>query len=126
MSGRGELPLEWLRMWERPGVPTWGIGSDMTIRFLNRRAEEMLGISSAEAKGKPCYDVVKGLDGALAPFCCKDCPIFRASQGGSELEPAPVVTIAPAIVLAGDHPGGPRRETPPVRARVPPRGASVA
>ena len=74
-------------MWERPGVPTWGIGSDMTIRFLNRRAEEMLGITSAQAVGKPCHEVIKGLNTGLEPHCCRTCPIFAASRQGTELEP---------------------------------------
>ena len=110
-----DLPQEWLQMWERPGVPTWGIGSDMTIRFLNRRAEEILGMTSAEAKGKPCHEVVKGLDGALAPFCCKDCPIFAASQSGTELEPETLLLgengspkwaqVLPIVVEAPDDSG---------------------
>lgn len=74
-------------MWERPGVPTWGIGPDMRIRFLNRRAEELLGTTMAKAVGRPCYEVVRGLDRSVETFCCKRCPVFAAAQSGSELTP---------------------------------------
>lgn len=74
-------------MWERSRVPTWGIGSDKRIRFLNQGAEELLGVKSRDAIGTPCNQIVNGLDGDHAPFCCHECPVFAAVHGGCELQP---------------------------------------
>lgn len=42
------------------GVPTWVIGVDRKILFLNPLAEALLEITQEEACGRPCCDVIRG------------------------------------------------------------------
>ena len=59
------------------------VDRDRRIRYLNHRAEELLGVSATDAVGKFCGDVLKPLaPGGVRP-CEKDCPILRARTEGS-------------------------------------------
>lgn len=66
------------------GVPAWVVGIDQAawvagpdrrVRWMNRRAEALLGVRAAEAVGKPCDVVVCARDGSGRPFCSGLCPI---------------------------------------------------
>ncbi|MCE9634895.1 MAG: helix-turn-helix transcriptional regulator [Planctomycetes bacterium] len=66
------------------GVPAWVVGIDQAawvagpdrrIRWMNRRAEALLGVRAADAVGKPCDTVVCARDGSGRPFCSGLCPI---------------------------------------------------
>ena len=106
----------WFLLWERLGVPAWGIGPDRTIHFLNPKAEKLLGVTSAACVGRPCHEIVAGFGPDQGPFCCEECPLFQSVQDGGELEPATIkigqdesarwVQILP-IVLVGPDGSGP-------------------
>jgi DNA-binding CsgD family transcriptional regulator len=112
----GKAP-SWLLLWERLGVPAWGIGPDRTIRFVNQKAQDLLGVKSMECVGRPCREVVKALDEHGGPFCCENCPLFANAMSGEELEPATMRVGAPGgsarwvrvlpIVLVGPNGDGP-------------------
>ena len=106
----------WLLLWERLAVPAWGIGPDRTIRFLNPKAEKLLGVTSAACIGRPCHEVVAGLNAEDGPFCCQECPMFQAVEDGDELEPAMLrvgdrnesgrwIQVLPIVLMAPDGSG---------------------
>ncbi len=72
----------------RLGVPVWVTGPDGKVRFVNERAEILLGVSVSECLGKPCYTVVFGTDFTGEPFCKPDCPLMCLVRIGSrQIEP---------------------------------------
>jgi signal transduction histidine kinase len=61
----------------------FAVDRDRRIRYLNPRAEQLLGIPSAEAVGRFCGDILRpAAPGGVRP-CDTDCPILKARTAGS-------------------------------------------
>lgn len=69
----------------------FAVDADQRIAYLNATAERILGCSSEDALGKPCYEVVSGRDSADDVFCREDCPIIMRAHAG---EPTPAYDIS--------------------------------
>jgi PAS domain S-box-containing protein len=116
-SKPSDLPAISFLLWESLGVPAWGIGPDQTIRFVNKRAEKLLGVRAEACVGRPCHEIITGVDADEAPVCCRDCPVFATMRKGGELEPETMQVPGPdkkghwiqvlPIVLAGPDGSGP-------------------
>ena len=55
------------------------VNENLIITYFNRSAERIIGISSNEATGQYCFDVLK------ANICEKSCPIRCAIKGGADV-----------------------------------------
>lgn len=59
----------------------WVSGPDRRLRWMNRKAEALLGVRAADVVGRPCHAAVCARDGSGRPFCGGACPIqARASR----------------------------------------------
>jgi PAS domain S-box-containing protein len=58
-------------------------------------AERLLGIDSAAALGRACFDVLVGVDYAGHPFCREDCPIASNAAKGRPVRDYEVTVQAP-------------------------------
>jgi PAS domain S-box-containing protein len=68
------------------------VDSEQRIAYLNPAAELLLGCSAEEAIGRPCQEVVRGLDPDGRIFCRQDCAVMRQCKGGG-LVPAYDITL---------------------------------
>jgi PAS domain S-box-containing protein len=59
----------------------FAVDSDQRINFWNPACSQLLGISSEQAIGRKCCDVIKGMDPFGEPFCNKRCSVSRLGQG---------------------------------------------
>lgn len=67
------------------GLMTFG-ARDLLIRSWNEEAERLTGIPARDALGRPCWDVLRGLDGTGALVCHAGCSGARMAGEG---RPAP-------------------------------------
>ena len=66
----------------RSGDALFAFGPDMTIVFWNAEAERLTGIPAKEAVGRPCWDVVRGVDESGALVCHSGCSSGRLAREG--------------------------------------------
>jgi len=76
-------------------MAVWVSGPDRTLRFLNRKAERLLGIRFADWQGQPCHRAVASRDAEGAPFCRNRCPMARTAASCKPL-PAVEAEVGPA------------------------------
>ncbi len=71
---------------ESTGDGAFAVDHNQRIVFWNRACEKILGYSTSDVIGKPCYDVIGGTadDGCL--ICRRNCHYFR--ERGAEPTPA--------------------------------------
>lgn len=60
----------------------YAVDEEQRIVFLNRRAEEILGLTMGEAVGRSCFDVVAGTNYSGACICRADCSTIAAARRG--------------------------------------------
>jgi DNA-binding CsgD family transcriptional regulator len=91
----------WLSDWiDRLGVAAWARDPDGRLLAVNRRGAELLGCVGREVLGKPCDQVVGGLDIEGRPFCSIDCPAVQLARDGR--------AIAPLVISVGGAAGARR------------------
>lgn len=83
MQEFGELPA-WVTS---IGAPTWVVGADRQIRYVNSQAEELLGRTSTECVGQPCAEIVSAFREAGEPFCNAECSLFRLLRESAPISP---------------------------------------
>ena len=66
----------------RSGDALFASASDMSIIVWNAAAERLTGVAAAEAVGKPCWDVLRGVDEAGAVVCHPGCSGARLAREG--------------------------------------------
>lgn len=66
----------------RSGEPLFAFGEDLTIVAWNRAAEELTGIPAEEAVGRPCWEVLCGVDERGALVCHAGCSGARLMRQG--------------------------------------------
>lgn len=66
----------------RSGDALFVSASDMSIVVWNAAAEQLTGVPAAEALGKPCWDVMRGVDEAGALVCHPGCSGARLAREG--------------------------------------------
>jgi signal transduction histidine kinase len=85
----------------------FAVDKDRRIRYLNPRAEQLLGVEAAAASGRFCGDVLKpGLVDGRRPCDTAACPILQARREGSarateRLQPADGPPRTTVITSAG-------------------------
>jgi PAS domain S-box-containing protein len=83
---RGEAGWQMLaaRMVEgfRSGDALFAYDADMRILLWNDEAERLTGIPAAEALGRPCWDVIHGVDERGALICHAGCSGARLAREG--------------------------------------------
>jgi DNA-binding CsgD family transcriptional regulator len=77
-------PPEWVA---HLAIPVWISSLDHRVSYLNPPAEKLLGITSRDARGRFCDEVVAAEDTSLRPFCARKCPVTLAVEEGRKLEP---------------------------------------
>jgi len=87
-AGDYQVARGWVPPWvEALAMPVWISGGDRIITYLNGRAEELLGRSSAHCVGKHCYQVIRGKTGKGEKFCSEQCPAVQQLNHQNEIEP---------------------------------------
>jgi DNA-binding CsgD family transcriptional regulator len=83
---RGQVDLPgWVPEWiDTVGAPAWLSAPDHRIVWINDSAADLLGVDPSRALGRPCYEVVKGIDLEGRPWCSPTC---RARTGDRTVEP---------------------------------------
>ena len=66
----------------RSGDAVFRTGSDGVIRDWNPACERLTGIDTAEAKGRFCWEVIRGRDADGAMVCHPGCSIARQAREG--------------------------------------------
>lgn len=67
------------------GLPVWITDPWGKLRFMNARAEELLGREAATCLGRPCHQVVAGLDAAGKPHCRRGCALLTRARTRGEI-----------------------------------------
>lgn len=67
--------------------PVWVTGPDHRLRYVNRKAETLLGIRASDWLGRPCHLAVASRDGTGRPFCGGRCAIKERAACGAALAP---------------------------------------
>jgi DNA-binding CsgD family transcriptional regulator len=79
-----------------PGLPAWVTavdqavwvtGPDRSLRWLNRKAEVLLGLRAADWVGKPCHVAVQGRDSTGRPFCTARCRLCVSAERREPVAP---------------------------------------
>ena len=60
------------------------IDGDFRVIYWNEPAEELLGYSAAEALGRPCYEVMQGVD-ERGGLCGPECSVLHCARRGERL-----------------------------------------
>ena len=66
----------------RSGDALFGFDADMRILLWNAEAERLTGIAAADAIGRPCWDVLHGVDEGGAVVCHPGCSGARLAREG--------------------------------------------
>lgn len=66
----------------RSGDALFAFGADLRILSWNRAAEDLTGISAEEAVGRPCWQVLGGVDEGGALVCHAGCSGARLAREG--------------------------------------------
>lgn len=66
----------------RSGDALFAYDADMQILHWNRQAERLTGIPAGEAVGRPCWDVLRGVDERGALICHPGCSGARLAREG--------------------------------------------
>jgi PAS domain S-box-containing protein len=82
------------------GTPIFAVDEELRIVTWNEAAERLTGVPAAEAAGRPCWDVIRGLDDRGNLVCHKGCSRARIVREGRSL---------PATRLTAHTSRGPRR-----------------
>jgi DNA-binding CsgD family transcriptional regulator len=78
------------------GTAIFAVDQDLQIVGWNEAAERLTGISAAEAAGRPCWDVIRGLDADGNLVCHKGCSRARIVREGHCLPATELVARLPA------------------------------
>lgn len=84
---------KWLLEWDQLGTPVWGVGPDGKISFMNKRAEDLLGLKAGESIGRPCSEVIGALDPDSG--CGDSCPQLEAARACRPLKPKTIKVTSP-------------------------------
>ena len=66
----------------RTGDGVFAVDEKQRIIFWNHGAEEVLGYVSEEVMGKPCIEVIQGVDESGQVNCVEGCPIIDCARQG--------------------------------------------
>lgn len=66
----------------RSGDALFASALDMTIVLWNKEAERLTGVPAADAVGRPCWDVLRGVDEAGGLVCHPGCSGARLAREG--------------------------------------------
>jgi PAS domain S-box-containing protein len=66
----------------RSGDALFAYGEDMRILLWNDRAERLTGVTADDAIGRPCWDVLRGVDERGALICHAGCSGARLAREG--------------------------------------------
>jgi DNA-binding CsgD family transcriptional regulator len=75
---------EWV---SRLGVATWVSGPDGNVVYMNARAETLLQVATPSALGRPCHEIVSGVDEDGKNWCAEHCPVNQMVDTDEEVEP---------------------------------------
>jgi len=81
-----DLPSWILRL----GMPVWVTTLDGVIRYMNPRAEALIGQRLSDCAGHACFLVIAGRTPEGAPLCGPRCQVRRLAAGREAIEPIPI------------------------------------
>ncbi len=73
---------EFLDMASQSACAVFAVDADRRVAFWNRSCADLTGISSAEAVGKSCFELVQGRKPNGDLLCGADCPVCQMARGG--------------------------------------------
>ncbi|MFQ5720754.1 MAG: PAS domain-containing protein, partial [Acidobacteriota bacterium] len=86
--GRSSTPFLRVPAWVATlGTAAWASDPRRRVVFLNRDAERLLGISSDEACGLPCDQLIGGKDENGRSLCGPRCPLLLAEEADRAARP---------------------------------------
>ena len=65
-------------------LPAFAVGATGELIAWNAAAEQLFGYPAPSVLGRPCHDVLCGLDLHGNRYCDADCPIMRMARRGEE------------------------------------------
>jgi DNA-binding CsgD family transcriptional regulator len=71
----------------RSGDAVFSFDENMTVLSWNRAAEALTGHSAEEAVGRPCWEMLGGLDEGGGVFCHANCYVARLAAQGRQVAP---------------------------------------
>lgn len=71
-----------IQMLENSAEGSFIINEDQRIIYWNRAAQEMLGYTSDEVVGQPCYKILGGCDDNSQLVCCFQCDVVSLAIDG--------------------------------------------
>lgn len=71
-------------------MPVWITTLDGIISYLNPRAESLIGHSTADCAGHPCYLVISGRTLEGAPLCVPRCRLRGLASQHKQIAPIPM------------------------------------
>lgn len=88
-----ELQQQWLLQLDQLSMPTWGVGPDGRITFMNGLAEDLLGLKTGESIGRLCTEVIGAVDPESG--CGTSCPQLDAAKNCERLSPKTIRVRSP-------------------------------
>lgn len=84
----GDAAWHWVTGWaQQVGGVVWVRGPGGDVRYLNARAESLLGCTVQDLEGLPCHRAVAARGADDRPFCSPLCPLLRRARNGIEIPP---------------------------------------
>jgi DNA-binding CsgD family transcriptional regulator len=94
---RADTVPVWVRQLD---LPVWVTAPDRTLRYVNRKAERLLGIRAGDWLGRPCHEAVAGRDEDGQAICKPGCAVACRSARN---EPQPTVDARVGRSAARSH-----------------------
>lgn len=93
-------------------TPVWVTDPDSKVSWMNQQAAELLGVPLSRGRGRPCFEVVGGVDQRGRRFCSPRCPGMERVRRGHRLSPFRITVAGGAgreswlrvLIIPVDHP----------------------
>jgi DNA-binding CsgD family transcriptional regulator len=87
------VPLE---AFENTRLPVLAVDAEGRVRYYNPATADLVGCEPGEALGRPCWRFARLRTCDGAPFCGRDCPVFKEARAGRSPDGRVVVFSRPA------------------------------
>ncbi len=85
MDAVADVCPDLIRSFDACGDPVFMVNDSWTIIYWNQEAEEAFGQRAADVCGKPCYQVIAGVDGDGRELCRPRCERWALARRGARI-----------------------------------------